>query len=109
MMAREKVCIEALEYGYGEVAFLGCILPNTRVDRASEIAKPIEMAVKFAARVDAADRPACEDIIAPMLPEASTSLCMRVKSALTKRGMSQERVRLMFAHRPARALRFGGE
>jgi hypothetical protein len=36
------------------------------------IAEPMEMAIKVAAEVEAADRTYCEDIIAPVLANAST-------------------------------------
>jgi hypothetical protein len=52
--------------------FLGRISPEQRVNRAIEIAKRIGMAIKIAAKVDAADRAYCEDIIAPRLGKAST-------------------------------------
>jgi len=46
--------------------------PANRIDRAIEIAEPIGMAIKIAAEVEAADRAHCEDIIAPLLANAST-------------------------------------
>jgi len=52
--------------------FLGRISPEQRVNRAIEIAKRIGMAIKIAAKVDAADGTYCEDIIAPRLAKAST-------------------------------------
>jgi hypothetical protein len=52
--------------------FLGRISPEKRVNRAIEIAKRIGMGTKITAKVDAADRAYCEDIIAPRLAKAST-------------------------------------
>ena len=52
--------------------FLGLISPEKRVNRAIEIAKRIGMGTKITAKVDAADRAYCEDIIAPRLAKAST-------------------------------------
>jgi glycosyltransferase involved in cell wall biosynthesis len=53
------------------LAFLGRISPAKRVDRAIEIAKRIGMAIKIAAKVDGAARAYCEDVIAPLLANAS--------------------------------------
>ena len=49
------------------LAFLGRISPEKRVDRAIEIAKRVEMPLKIAAKVDAADRAYFETEIKPLL------------------------------------------
>jgi hypothetical protein len=48
------------------------ISPAKRIDRAIEIAEPIGVAIKIAAEVEAAIRAYYEDIIAPLLANAST-------------------------------------
>jgi hypothetical protein len=52
--------------------FLGRISPKKRVNRAIEIAKRIGMGSKIAAKIDAADRAYCEDIMAARLAKATT-------------------------------------
>lgn len=49
------------------LAFLGRISPEKRVDRAIEIAKQIEMPLKIAAKVDAADEKYFREEIEPLL------------------------------------------
>ncbi len=56
------------------LAFLGRISPEKRVDRAIEIAKRVNMPLKIAAKVDNADKPYYEDVIKPLLSDASHSL-----------------------------------
>ena len=61
-----------MKHTYVHLAFLVRISPAKRIDRAVAIAEPMGMAIKVAAEVEAADRAYCEDIIAPVLANAST-------------------------------------
>jgi glycosyltransferase involved in cell wall biosynthesis len=49
------------------LAFLGCISPEKRVDRAIEIARRLGMEITVAAEVDDVDRQYFEDVVAPLL------------------------------------------